>query len=73
MPEKNEKLDKAICCIVDGGAKFVDALDPQIRAMSAKGLFYLAQWVIHMAKCCEPVPCPPLCPPPPAPCPPGAS
>ena len=65
-PAKTNKLDGAICKIVDGGAQMVDALDPQIRAVAAKGLFALAMWVIHMAKCCEPDPCPPMCPP----CPP---
>lgn len=67
MAAKNEKMDKAICQIVDGGAKLVDALDPQLRALSAKALHWIAMAVIHGAKCCEPDPCPPLCPPPPAP------
>jgi hypothetical protein len=68
VANKNEKLDKAICKIVDGAASMIDALDPQLRAVAAKGLFSLAMWVIHMAKCCEPDPCPPLCPPPPPVC-----
>jgi len=69
MP-KNEKLDRAICLIVDGGAKFVDALDPQLRSLAAKTLHYLAMAILHGARCCEPDPCPPLCPPPkpPDPC-----
>jgi hypothetical protein len=64
MPKQNDKLNKAICCLVDCGAQFVDALDPALRAMAAKGIFKLAMWIHNMAKCCEPEPCPPLCPPP---------
>lgn len=67
MPQKNDKLDKAICKIVDGVANLVDAMDPAIRAVSAKMIFHGCMWLAHMAKCCEPDPCPPLCPPPPAP------
>jgi hypothetical protein len=64
MTQRNKKLDDAICCLVDCGAKFVDALDPALRAMAARGIFAIARWVEQAAKCCEPEPCPPLCPPP---------
>lgn len=63
VEKRDDKLDKAICQVVDGGANLVDALDPSLRAMAASGLFKLAMWVTRMAKCCEPEPCPPSCPP----------
>ena len=62
--QKNEKLDRAICKLVEGGAQLVDALDPALRAVVAKGIFHVCMWIMHAAKCCEPDPCPPQCPPP---------
>jgi hypothetical protein len=67
MQKRNVKLDHAICCLVECGAKFVDALDPALRALATRGIFAIARWIEKGAACCEPEPCPPICPPPPAP------
>jgi hypothetical protein len=65
------KVNAAICALVDAVAGLVDALDPALRSMGAKMIFWMTQKICNAGECCKPPECPPLCPPPPSTCPPS--